>query len=123
MSAAFATAGYASAYAPELNIVGVVATGIPMFTPRALEIIQETRPNNVVDPMLAYNFLALTLVEQIDDTFDYTDFVSELALPVAMAVDTECNSEVRKLVVDNKLTYDTSFQDNQHQREGLRSGQ
>ena len=108
-AAAFATAGYASAYAPELNIVGVVATGIPMFTPRALEVIQETRPNNVVDPMLAYNFLALTLVEQIDDTFDYTDFVSELALPVAMAVDTECNSEVRKLVVDNKLTYDTSF--------------
>ena len=108
-AAAFATAGYAQDYASEIDILGVIATGIPMFTPRTIEIIQETRPNDVVDPMLGYNFLALTLVEQFDDAFSYSDFISELAMPTAMAVDTTCHSDVRDLVVENGLTYDTSF--------------
>ena len=108
-AAAFATAGYAQDYAPEIDILGVIATGIPMFTPRTIEIIQETRPNDVVDPMLGYNFLALTLVEQFNDEFTYSDFISDLAMPTAMAVDTTCHSDVRELVVENGLTYDTSF--------------
>ena len=108
-AAAFATAGYAQDYAPEIDILGVIATDIPMFTPRTIEIIQETRPNDVVDPMLGYNFLALTLVEQFNDEFTYSDFISDLAMPTAMAVDTTCHSDVRELVVENGLTYDTSF--------------
>jgi pimeloyl-ACP methyl ester carboxylesterase len=106
---AFATAGYAPDYAPEVNILGVVATGIPFFTPRTIEIIQETRPNDVADPMLGYNYLALTLVEQLDEAFTYTDFISELAMPTAMSVDTQCHVDVKNLVVDNALTYDRSF--------------
>jgi pimeloyl-ACP methyl ester carboxylesterase len=106
---AFATAGYAPDYAPEVNILGVVATGIPFFTPRTIDIIQETRPNDIVDPMLGYNYLALTLVEQLDEAFTYTDFISELAMPTAMSVDTQCHVDVKNLVVDNALTYDTSF--------------
>lgn len=108
-AAAFATAGYAPDYAPEVIIVGVVATGIPLFTPRTIQIIQQTRPNDVVDPMLGYNFLALTLVEQLDATFTYTDFVSQTAMPTATAVDTTCHTDVKKMVVDNALTYDSSF--------------
>jgi len=108
-AAAFATAGYAPDYAPEIDIRGVVSTGIPLFTPRTIEIIQETRPNNVVDPMLGYNFLALTLVEQMDADFQATNYLSDLALPTAMSVDTTCHSDVKTLVVENGLTYDTSF--------------
>jgi pimeloyl-ACP methyl ester carboxylesterase len=108
-AAAFATAGYAHDYAPEIDIRGVVSTGIPLFTPRTIEIIQETRPNDVVDPMLGYNFLALTLVEQMDADFRASDYISDAALPVAMSVDTTCHRDVKKMVVENALTYDMSF--------------
>ncbi len=108
-AAAFATAGYAPDYAPELDIRGVVATGIPFFTPRTLEIIAETRPNDVVDPMLGYNFLALTLVEQMDPDFRPSDYVSDEALPTAQSVDTTCHRDVKTLVTERELTYDRSF--------------
>ena len=108
-AAAFATAGHAEDYAPEIDIRGVVATGIPYFTPRTIEIIQETRPNNVVDPMLGYNFLALTLVEQVDPSFKVADYVSDAGLPTATAVNTTCHRDVRNLVTQRELTYNKSF--------------
>ena len=108
-AAAFATAGYAPEYAPELDIRGVVSTGIPYFTPRTIEIIQDTRPNDVVDPMLGYNFLALTLIEQIDANFKASDYVSDAALSTANAVDTTCHRDVKTLVTERELTYNKSF--------------
>ena len=111
-AAAFATAGHAETYAPEIDIKGVVATGIPFFTPRTIEIIQETRPNDVVDPMLGYNFLALTLIEQKDPTFKLADYITDEAFPTASSVDTTCNRDVRQLVIENELTYDKSFAKN-----------
>lgn len=108
-AAAFATAGHAPDYAPELDIKGVVATGIPYFTPRTIEILQETRPNDVVDPMLGYNFLALTLVEQMDPSFKLSDYVSDEGLPTAMAVENTCHRDVRTLVAERQLTYNKSF--------------
>lgn len=108
-AAAFATAGHAPDYAPELDIKGVVATGIPYFTPRTIEIIQETRPNDVVDPMLGYNFLGLTLVEQLDESFKVEDYVSDEGLSTAMAVNDTCHRDVRALVSERQLTYNKSF--------------
>ena len=108
-AAAFATAGYAPDYAPELDIRGVVSTGIPYFTPRTIEIIQDTRPNDVVDPMLGYNFLALTLVEQLDPDFQAADYVSSEAMATAQSVDTTCHRDVKLLVQERALTYDKSF--------------
>ena len=108
-AAAYATAGHAKDYAPEIDIKGVAVTGIPFFTPRTIEIIQETRPNDVVDPMLGYNFLALTLVEQMDPDFKVSDYVSDKGLPTATAVNTTCHRDVKALVVENELTYNTSF--------------
>lgn len=108
-AAAYATAGHAKDYAPEIDIKGVAVTGIPYFTPRTIEFIQETRPNDVVDPMLGYNFLALTLVEQMDPSFKVADYVSDAGLPTARAVNTTCHRDVKALVTERKLTYDNSF--------------
>lgn len=107
--AAIATAGYAPSYAPELDIRAVVATGVPYFTPDALIAVQEARPNDVVDPMLGYNFLALTLLEQIDPQFKIEDYVSEEALPVARGVANICNRDMRAKIQDAGLTYNTTF--------------
>ena len=118
-AAAFATAGHAPDYAPEIDIKGVVATGIPYFTPRTIEIIRETRPNDVVDPMLGYNFLALTLIEQKDPTFKLSDYVSDEALPTASAVNDTCHRDVRALVTKNQLTYNKSFKEDPTEALGL----
>jgi hypothetical protein len=107
--AAIATAGHAGTYAPELDIRGVVTTGVPFFTPDALIAVQEARPNDVVDPMLGYNFLALTLIEQIDPDFREEDYVSETALPLARGVAKICNRDMRGKIEAAGLTYDIAF--------------
>lgn len=108
-AAAFATAGYAPDYAPELDIRGVVATGIPYFTPRALEVLNQTRPRDVVDPMLGYNFLAMTLIEQIDPSFDHTEYVSDKALPSYIEAQSACYQEMKPRIAERGLTYNDSF--------------
>jgi len=107
--AALATAGYASDYAPEIRLRGVVATGVPYFTPEALVAVQQARPRDVVDPMLGYNFLVLSLVEQLDPTFDAADYVYESVQPTARAVQAVCNRDMRAKIEDLGLTYDNTF--------------
>jgi pimeloyl-ACP methyl ester carboxylesterase len=107
--AAIATAEYAKPYAPELDIRGVVATGVPHFTPRAITIIQQSRPKDVVDPMLGYNFLALTLVQQFDPNFDIAEYVSEQTLPTVKAVADICNRDMRSKIKEMGLTHNMVF--------------
>ena len=107
--AAIATAAYAPDYAPELDIRAVIATGVPFFTPDALLAVQKARPNDVVDPMLGYNFLALTLIEQIDPSFNVEDYVSDQALPLARGVTEICNREMRGKITEAGLTYNKTF--------------
>jgi len=106
---AIATAGYAPAYAPELNLRAVVATGVPYFTPEALVAVQALRPRDVPDPMLGYNLLVLTLVESIDPDFDSSDYVSSEMLATAREVSSVCNRDMRKKIKGLGLTYNQVF--------------
>ena len=108
--AAIATAAYAPDYAPEVNLLGVVATGVPFFSPDTLIAIQEARPSDKVDPMLGYNFLALTLVEQLLPEFNLNDYVFDSVVPTARAVSNVCNRDMRKRITAEALTYDTTFE-------------
>ncbi|GAB5483100.1 MAG: lipase family protein [Parasphingorhabdus sp.] len=107
--AAVATAAHASEYAPDVNIVGVVATGVPYFSPKALVALQESRPPDRVDPMLGYNMLALSLVQRINPEFKLTDYVSEDVLPIARSVQNTCHKDVKARVIEEKLTYNRVF--------------
>jgi len=107
--AAIATAGYAPQYAPGIDLRAVVATGVPLFTPEALIAVQEARPNDVVDPQLGYNFLALTLLSQIDPDFQIENYVSDEALPLARGVADVCNRDMRAKISEAKLTYNITF--------------
>lgn len=107
--AVIATAGHASDYAPDIDLRGVVATGVPFFSPEGLIAVREMRPTDVVDPMLGYNFLALTLVQQIDPDFDIADYVSDMALPTAEGVANICNRDMRAKIQNAGLTYDMTF--------------
>jgi len=107
--AAFATAGYASVYAPELDVRGTVATGTPYFSPEAQVALQAARPQDVVDPLLAYNFLAMSLLEQISPDFKLDTYVSDVALPVARSITSSCFPAVAMSVIANKLTFSTAY--------------
>lgn len=107
--AAIATAAHAPEYAPDVHIVGAVATGVPFFSPKALIALQEARPPDRVDPMLAYNMLALSLVRRIDPQFVLADYVSDEVLPIAKSVENTCHKNVRAKVAAEKLTYNRTF--------------
>lgn len=107
--AAVATAAYAKTYAPDLDIGGVVATGVPFFSPEALVALQESRPPDRPDPMLAYNMLALTLVQQMDPDFRLDDYVSQRAMPIALSVREKCHKDVRAKVAEEGLTYNLTY--------------
>lgn len=107
--AAFGTAAYAPAYAPELDIRGTVATGTPYFSPAAQTALQAARPRDTVDATLGYNFLLMSLLEQIDPTFKVADYVTDTAMPVVTGTSKTCYGQVARQIMDAKLTYNMAY--------------
>ena len=108
-AAAFATAGYYHDYAPELKIKGVVATGIPFFSPAALQFLLQSRPRDKVDPMLGYNYTAMTLIEQLNPSFDVKDYIAPAAMQTFRDIETTCYQQIKGLISERQLTYNKSF--------------
>ncbi|WP_205214846.1 alpha/beta fold hydrolase [Altererythrobacter sp. ZODW24] len=107
--AAIATADYAKSYAPEIDLVGVVATGAPYFTPAVLDVLDRLRKPDELDPLLGYTFLGMTLVEQVDPDFQMRDYISDAAWPVASRVDDTCYAGLKEMVIKSGLTRRQSF--------------
>lgn len=107
--AAVATAAYATEYAPDVNVVGAVATGVPLFSPEALDILHEARPPDLVDPLLGYNLLNLSLAQRIDPEFKLSDYVSDEVMPIALSIQNTCQKDIKAKVVSEKLTYNRVF--------------
>jgi len=105
---AFATAGYAQSYAPELDVRGTVATGTPWVTAKtfagatdgARETPQET---------FAYILLILYLVQQTDPSFRFEDYVSDKAMPAVKLGATGCLGAVAERVMADGLTFNNTF--------------
>lgn len=107
--AAFATAGYAAKYGPELDVRGVVATGTPYFSPDAQVALQAARPKDVVDPLLGYNFLAMSLLQQIDPGFRLDAYISDQALPAARSINQSCFRDIAQRISAEKITYAQTY--------------
>lgn len=107
--AAFATAGYAPRYAPELDVRGVVATGVPYFSPQAQLALQSARPKDAVDPMLGYNFLVMSLLQQIDAGFSPEDYVSDEMLPLARSINESCFVGIARRIASEGATYNRTY--------------
>jgi pimeloyl-ACP methyl ester carboxylesterase len=108
-AAAFATAAYAPAYAPELDIRGTVATGTPYFSPETQAAWRAAHSPDAVDRTLGFSFLLLSLVEQIDPGFSVRDYVTDAALPVVIATAMSCYGDIARQIVAAKLTPDIAF--------------
>ncbi|MFC3943835.1 alpha/beta fold hydrolase [Pseudomonas gingeri] len=108
--AAFATAVYASTYAPDLDIVGVVATGTPYAAvhQRAADRERSNAHGSVV-PTFAYNLLRLDTARLLDPSFVPSDYLSEQAIPTYELSQRGCLHEIEQQVMANQLTFDNSF--------------
>ena len=107
--AAFATAAYAPAYAPELDIRGTVATGTPYFSPAAQAANLAAKPRDAVDATFGYTLLILTLLEQTDPSFHISDYVGDAAMPTMKVGYSECIGPLFNAVVQNKVSYNSTF--------------
>jgi pimeloyl-ACP methyl ester carboxylesterase len=101
--AAFATAAFAADYAPELNIRGTVATGVPYLSVKTVSRPSSKDPNKV-DPTLAYLlYIGLTL-QQTDKSLNASDMFSAQALPVFELARIACIAGFESSVSSASLT-------------------
>ncbi len=107
--AAIASADYATSYAPELDIAGVVATGAPYLSPQVVAILERLQQPDLVDPLLGYTFLAMTLVQQVDPSFKMRDYITDDVWPIAERVEDTCYAEIKVMVSEGQLTRRISF--------------
>nr|WP_310796143.1 lipase family protein [Paraburkholderia fungorum] len=108
--AAFATAVYAKTYAPELKIVGVVATGTPYAA------VHETADNEdranahkSVVPTFGYDMLRLSTATLLDPSFVPADYLTDRAMPAFETSQHACLHAIEQRIVADKLTFDDSF--------------
>jgi pimeloyl-ACP methyl ester carboxylesterase len=101
--AAFATAAFAPQYAPELDIRGTVATGIPYFNESWLASSSSTLSDKV-DPTIAYLLYISLFQLQLDPHLATTDLLTEKALPVLEQARSKCIGAVESDVVAAGLT-------------------
>ncbi|MDP3737852.1 MAG: alpha/beta fold hydrolase [Hyphomonadaceae bacterium] len=104
--AAFATAGAAETYAPELDIRGTVATGTPYFTTTTAPA---ERDPTKVEGVFAYTLYILYLVKQADPSFDTDTLFTEAAKPTMDLARTACLTEVWESIEATKLSQATAF--------------
>ncbi len=88
--AAFATAGFAPDYAPDLDIRGTVATGIPYLTPDLLRPPAHSDPAGPPDGTVAYNIYIGLFALQADPALRSRQLVTPRAEPVLALARTSC---------------------------------
>lgn len=98
--AVFGTAGYAPDYAPELKVLGTVATGTP---DPARKNASPYRPDQV-NPTLAYLMYLGHTAQVLDPSFKATELFSNRALPVYEKAASLCVSPMEKAVEAAGLT-------------------
>ncbi len=106
--AAFATAGYAPDYAPDVDVRGTIATGIPNLSPAATTA-SDPGDADKVDRIIAYLLYIASAAQQIDPTYDPAAVLTNRAMPAfAKAADT-CVVDMFGTVVDAGLTRANTF--------------
>ena len=104
--AAFATAGEATTYAPELDIRGTVATGTPYFTNDTAPVVRDP---NVVTGMLTYSMYIMYLGEQADPLFKIADYASLPARPFFESTRTQCFMDTATMIKTENMSQAKMF--------------
>ncbi|AOX17180.1 lipase family protein [Kozakia baliensis] len=116
--AAFAAAAYAPQYAPELNIRGTVATGIPYMSPQIVQTMltaaqhkpaHASKHGGKVDPVVAYGLLIGASYGGIDPTFDPNTAFTSKAMNAYHTASQVCLSPLLDQVKQDGLTQRNAF--------------
>ncbi|MBV0886978.1 alpha/beta hydrolase [Komagataeibacter oboediens] len=105
-AAAFASAGYAPLYAPEINIRGTVATGVPYMSPAVMQTLPAVAMASTFrpDPLATYLLLMAAGEAGIDPHFRPEDVFTPQAMPFYRMVDTTCVFQLEDAVNRAGLT-------------------
>lgn len=104
--ATIASAGYAPIYAPDINVVGAVATGAPYFTPKA-----STRSDGSTHPgAVGYMMYSVLSAQQRDPSLNADDILAPLARPLLERARIRCVSELMADASLMGLTLANAFQ-------------
>lgn len=104
--AAFATAGYAADYAPDVNVRGTIATGLPNL---AVAGATSGGGGDKVDRLIAYLLYIASAAEQIDPRYDPTAVLTDRAMPLYRRAADTCVVDMFGAVVEAGLTRTNSF--------------
>lgn len=104
--AAFATAGYAADYAPDVSVRGTIATGLPNL---AVAGATSGGDGDKVDRLIAYLLYIASAAEQIDPRYDPTAVLTDRAMPLYRRAADTCVVDMFGAVVEAGLTRANSF--------------
>lgn len=109
--AAFASAAFAPAYAPDLNIRGTVATGIPYLTPEILSgMLAEAGKAQGYSPLVAYTLLIGSSYAGLNPHFRPEEAFTPKAMPAFKAAETSCLTGLSDLAEKDGLTLANALQ-------------
>lgn len=113
--AAFASALYAASYAPNLDIVGIVATGTPDYlwdsTEGSSDDSLATSPKEV-NPAFAFDLYQLQTARLLDPPFRPEDYLNEHGLKIFKFAENHCVLDLQNEIARTKATFDGSFKKN-----------
>ena len=106
--AAFAAAGYAPEYAPDIDLRGTVATGVPFFSAAGLARLA-ARPGDAIDPTIAYTMLLMHLAQQVAPELEPAKYLTDQARAIYERTKEACIAELFEATRIAGLTRSTIF--------------
>lgn len=101
---AISTAALAPAYAPEVNVVGTVATGVPNVAASTSRDNQVARDSASFDPAVAYMMYLAASASAIDPTLSPGTAIRDRAMPAYIAASSLCAGPMLDRVRRDGLT-------------------
>lgn len=108
-SGAISTAGFAQSYAPDVDLAGLVTTGIPYFTEDSLAATLDEPDLDTPHPNLALSLYSLTMAEMVDPDFKLRDIVADDAWSIVSQVDNACVFDFIGTTMNGGLTPRNAF--------------
>lgn len=107
-AAAFATGGHARQYAPELNYLGTVTSGVPYASPKTAGSTANYDQDKV-DPAISYMLLMMLMAQQTHPDLKASDMLTERAAPLLARIGSLSGDALYTESMKAGLTWSNSF--------------
>lgn len=108
-AASFATGGYAAQYAPDINYLGTISTGVGYTSGKTVSATNDYDQDKV-DPTIAYMLMMTLMAQQTHPDLKGSDILTPRALPLLDTIGTLRGNDLYMGVMDAGLTWTNTFQ-------------